>query len=210
MKVYTVTVGKIIPTNAYFYIDERTKHGFLIDAGDEADVLMKKISDNGWTIEKILLTHGHFDHIGAVEKLSQKLNVPYYIHQNGRQYLTDANYNLSACFGEPIELMGAHYFVDGDKIALKTAENTALKVLHTPGHTADSVVLYDEESGIAFCGDTIFKSSIGRTDVPGGSSQQLWRSIEKKIFTLPKQTVLYSGHTAPTTVGAEQNFWQKI
>ncbi len=207
MIVKALTVGDIIPTNSYFYIDEKSKHGFLIDAGGNADLLEREISNNGWKIEKILLTHGHFDHIGAVERLSRDLNVPYYIHQSGKQYLSDSEYNLSAYFGIPIILGDAKYFIDGDEIFLDADKNVKLRVLYTPGHTTDSVVFYDAKNELAFCGDTIFKSGVGRTDVPGGNAEQLRQSIEKKIFTLPDNTVLYSGHSAPTTVGMEKKYY---
>lgn len=205
MIVKTVTVGDIIPTNSYFYIDEKSKHGFLIDAGGNADLVEREISNNEWKIEKILLTHGHFDHIGAVERLSRDLNVPYYIHQNGKQYLSDSEYNLSAYFGIPIILGDAKYLIDDEEIVLNA--DMKLKVLHTHGHTSDSVVFYDAKNELAFCGDTIFKSGVGRTDVPGGNAEQLRQSIEKKIFTLPDNTVLYSGHSAPTTVGMEKKYY---
>jgi glyoxylase-like metal-dependent hydrolase (beta-lactamase superfamily II) len=205
MIVKTLTVGKIIPTNSYFYIDEKSKHGFLIDAGDNTDILVQEIENNDWKIEKILLTHGHFDHIGAVDELSKKLNIPYYIHRNGQQYLSNPDYNLSIYFAEPITLKDAKYFTDNEEIILEADKNIKLKVLHTPGHTADSVTFYDTDNGIAFCGDTIFKSSVGRTDIPGGDSKQLSQSIKQKILTLPDDTLLYSGHSTPTTVGAERN-----
>ena len=203
MIIKTVTVGEIIPMNSYFYIDEKSKHGFLIDAGGNVDLLEQKIADGDWVIEKILLTHGHFDHIGAVEELG----IPYYIHQNGKKYLSEPDYNLSAYFGAPIILEKAKYFTDGDEIVLDANRNVKLEVLHTPGHTADSVVFYDAKNGVAFCGDTVFKSSVGRTDVPGGNEKQLWQSIKHKIFTLPDNTILYSGHSLPTTVGEEKKYY---
>lgn len=204
MIVKQVPVTGMIETNSYFYIDETSKHGFLIDAGAEAEKLLKLVKDNAWTIEKILLTHGHFDHIGAVEQISQALNIQYFAHQNGRNYLPNPSYNLSAFLGDEITLQNAQYFADDTLIELTANPAIKLKAIHTPGHTQDSVIYYDAANELAFVGDTIFKHSVGRTDIPGGDFQQLMQSIEDKIFTLPPQTVLYSGHTEPTTVGAEQ------
>lgn len=204
MIVKQVPVQGIILTNSYFYIDEKSKHGFLIDAGAEAEKLLKIIKDNGWTIEKILITHGHFDHIGAVEKIAQTLNIPYLAHENGREYLPNPTYNLSAFFGDDIVLNNAEYLQDGAEITLNAAPNVKLKVIHTPGHTQDGVVYYDESNSLAFVGDTIFKHGIGRTDIPGGDYNQLIFNICNKIFTFPDPTILYSGHSEPTTVSAEK------
>ena len=204
MIVKQVPVRGIIETNAYFYIDEKSRHGFLIDAGAEAEKLLKIIKDNDWIIEKILITHGHFDHIGAVEQIAETLHIPYFAHENGREYLPNPTYNLSAFFGDDIVLNNAEYLQDGAEITLKANPTVKLKVIHTPGHTQDGVVYYDESNSLAFVGDTIFKHGIGRTDIPGGDYNQLQQSICNKIFTFLNNTILYSGHSEPTTVSAEK------
>ena len=204
MIVKQVPLYEFLTTNAYFYIDEKTKHGFLVDPAAEADKLLQIIKENGWTIEKILITHGHFDHIGAVEKLAKELNIPYYIHINGKQYLINPQMNLSAFFEKNIALSNADYVEDGDKITLSAAPEVCLQVIHTPGHTTDSVVYYDKNNDVAFVGDTVFKDSEGRTDLPGGNSFQLYNSIKNKVMTLPEDTILYSGHTEKTSVQHEK------
>lgn len=204
MIVKQVPLCEILTTNAYFYIDEKTKHGFLVDPAAEPEKLLKIIKENGWTIEKILITHGHFDHIGAVEKLAKELDVPYYIHSNGKQYLINPQMNLSSFFEQNISLTDAKYLQDRDEITLSTAPDIKLKVIYTPGHTADSVIYYDPNNNVAFVGDTIFKDSEGRTDLPGGNTAQLYESIRNKVITLPDNTVLYSGHTEQTTVQNEK------
>lgn len=204
MIVKQVPVAGIIETNSYFYIDEASNHGFLIDAGAEAERLLKIISDNQWIIEKILITHGHFDHIGAIAEIGKKLDIPYFAHQNSVQYLPNPNFNLSAFFGKDIVLENAQYFDDNAEIALEANPAVVLKVIHTPGHTQDAVAYYDAQNALAFVGDTVFYHSVGRTDIPGGNFEQLMQSIENKIFTLPDDTVLYSGHTQPTTVAEEK------
>ncbi len=203
MQILIEKVLGIIPEKTYFYIDEKSKHGFLIDPGYQAEQLLKIIKEEGFIIEKILLTHGHFDHIGAVKKISETLNLPYFIHENGMTYLNDVNFNMSTAFGEAIILTDAQYLQDGDVISLNNNKSVQLKVIHTPGHTSDSVIYYDEKEKLAFVGDTIFRNGIGRTDLPGASEQLLHDSIKNKIFTLPPETVLYSGHSSPTTVQEE-------
>ena len=204
MIIDALPVSDAILTNAYFYIDEQTRHGFLIDPGAEADRILQKIKDNKWVIEKILITHGHFDHIGAIQKIHQELKIPYFAHQKGKDYLTDVNYNLSVFFGKSVILNKAEYLKEGDEVTLQANPDIKLKVIYTPGHTQDSVIYYDINNNTAFVGDTIFKNSVGRTDLPGGNTQQLYQSIEEKIFTLPNETVLYSGHSEPTTVKQEK------
>ena len=204
MIVKQVPLCEILTTYAYFYIDESSKRGFLIDPAAESEKLLQIIKENGWIIEKILITHGHFDHIGAVERLAKELNIPYYIHTNGKQYLIDPQMNLSSFFEKNIRLSDAQYLKDNDEINLTSSPDIKLKVIYTPGHTADSVIYYDENNNLAFVGDTIFKNSEGRTDLPGGNTSQLYNSIKNKIITLPDNTTLYSGHTEKTTVHNEK------
>ena len=190
--------------NAYFYIDDRTKHGFLIDPGAQADALVRMIRKEGWTIEKILLTHGHFDHTGAVNELRKALEVQVYAYETADMYLLDTRMNLSTACGEYVIVRDAHYLCDGDIIALEADPEFRLQAIHTPGHTPDSVIYYAPKDGIAFVGDTIFKGSLGDTRYPGGKRSDLLRSIGEKIFSLPEDTVLYSGHSEKTTVGVEK------
>ena len=205
MIVEKITVDNGFETNVYFYIDEKTKHGFLIDPAYDAKLLLETIKNHDWIIEKILITHGHVDHIAATEEVSKTLNIPYYIHKNSKEYLSDPSLNLSAFFGGNINLNDAIYFDDGDEISLSAAPEIKLKVIHTPGHTQDSCVFYDEKNGALFSGDTIFRGAFGRTDFPGSDLKQMLHNINEKIFTLPGETIIYSGHTRETTVEREKN-----
>ncbi|HBI64268.1 MAG TPA: MBL fold metallo-hydrolase [Clostridiales bacterium] len=202
--VAEIPVKGFFEVNCYCYIDERTKHGFLIDPGAQARGLRNLIAQNGWTIEKILLTHGHFDHMGAVNELRDALSVPVYAYRTADDYLSDARNNLSALCGPPITVRDVRYLDDGDIVALAANPSFSLRVIYTPGHTTDSVVYYSERDAIAFAGDTIFKGSIGTDQYPGGSATNLRTSIVRRIFTLPPETVLFSGHTERTTVGTEK------
>ncbi len=188
----------VIPVNSYLHIDPATQTGFLIDPGADAPRLLHFIEKQNWTIEAILLTHGHFDHIGAVAEISERLSIPYYIHRNGEAYLVDTRLNLSAYYGEAIVLHNAKYLDDGDTISIHANPEWALQVIHTPGHTPDSVVYYHPSEQLAFVGDTIFShGSYGATHFPGGNEQQLFASIRSRILTLPPDTTLLSGHSEP-------------
>lgn len=199
-----VPVKGYFEENCYFYIDAQTKNGFLIDPGAQANGLLCIIRENGWTIEKILLTHGHFDHTEAVNELRDQLHVPAYAYENADDYLLDTRMNLSAACGEHVIVRDVYSLKDGDIVSLSVNPAFGLKVIHTPGHTPDSVIYYSAKGKVAFVGDTIFKGSIGNYQYPGGNPEDLQRSIIEKIFTLPDDTVLCSGHSGQTTVGAEK------
>lgn len=209
--IYTVEVGYIIATNAYFYIDDETRHGFLIDAGAEPERLLHLISENNFIIEKILLTHGHYDHIGAAAAIQQALNIPICMQKNGKIYAENTAWNLSTAFGSEIILENVTYLEDYSEIFLSTNENFKLKIIPCAGHTTDGAIYYSEKDGVAFVGDSIFKGSFGRTDLPGGDEKTLFENIKTKILTLPDDTILLSGHSEPTTVAVEKNrAWFKV
>ena len=198
-----MTVGDMIPTNSYFYIDDTTQHGFLIDAGAEGARLAAYAEKHGWTIERLLLTHCHFDHIGGAAEFSTRTGAPIYAAEDSPRYYSDPRWNLSLWGGGSVTLSDVTTFSDREVITLAANPDVALEVRCTPGHTTDSCIFYSARDGVAFVGDTIFCASVGRTDFPGGNTQELWDSIAREVFTLPPETVLYSGHTEPTTVGAE-------
>ncbi len=199
-----VPVSDVFCENAYFYIDPETREGFLIDPGAEAEKLYQIIKRNNLKIKAILLTHGHFDHTGAVQELHERLGIPYYISKPGQQYLTDPEINLSGEFGRDIILPEAQFFEDGDFISLPDNPQFGLQVIATPGHTPDSVTFYSPQDRAAFVGDAIFRGSAGTSQFPGGNQRLLIDSILNKILKLPDDTVLYSGHTPPTSVGNEK------
>ena len=202
--VRCVPVKGYFEENCFFYIDKVTKHGFLIDPGAEAGRLLSLIHREGWAIEAILLTHGHFDHTGAVNELREALGVPVFAYEDADRYLLDSRMNLSAfCVGN-WTVRNVMYLRDGDTVSLRANSAISLQVIHTPGHTTDSVVYYSEQDRVAFVGDTIFKGSIGNYQYPGGNKQEIIESITEKILTLPDDTVLYPSHSDKTTVGTEK------
>lgn len=198
-------VQGVFAENTYFYIDSHTKSGFLIDPGAQAGLIYDTIRQNGWTIEKILLTHGHFDHLGAAELLREKLVAPIYIYPEDAAYLNDPYLNLSANSGHSMVVPHYEELHDNEIIRLKANSGFYLKVIHTPGHTPGSVTYYSPEENAAFVGDLLYQHGPGLTNFPGGDRSVLEESIINKIFTLPDDTVLLSGHSSPITVGQEKS-----
>ena len=193
-------------SNSYFVIDDNTKHGFLFDAGAEGAYLSGIMDKEGYVIEKIIITHGHFDHIGGIEELRKYKKIPVYIHEAGTRFLSDPRYNLSAMTGDVIKITADGYFKDGDIIETEDG-GLSLRVINTPGHTDDSCVFYCEKGGFAVTGDTIFRGTYGNYRFPTGDYATLMKSIKEKILTLPPETVLYSGHTTETTVEREKGMY---
>lgn len=202
--IVEVPVKGYFEENCFFFIDDKTKHGFIIDPGAQADELLSVIQKKGWVIEKILLTHGHFDHTGAVDEIRKALKISVLSHRRSDEYLLVAKKNLSALCGPAITVKNVEYLDDGDLIALEANPDFCVKTIHVPGHTTDSVMFYSETGHVAFVGDTIFKGSIGNYQYPGGNPEDLQRSIINRIFTLPDETILCSGHSEQTTVGIEK------
>lgn len=202
-----VDVAHVLTENTYFYIDDKTNHGFLIDPGAQADKLLQIIDEKNFIVEKILITHGHIDHVGAVNEIQQKLKIPVYMHENGKIYAENPVKNLSQFIIESsYKLNDVNYLKDGEIIALEKNPDFKLKIIHTPGHTTDGAIYYDEKNKLAFVGDTIFKMGRGRTDFPGGNEKVLIDTIKNKIFTMPDETFLLSGHGESTTVKDEKFF----
>ena len=204
--ILTVEVGYYNPVNSYFYIDDETKHGFLIDPGDEAEKLLHICSQKNFTIEKILITHGHYDHIGAVNQIQDALKIPVIMHKEGKFYAEEPTWNGSNFLGGNIILNDVTY-LDDAQIVLDSNTNFGVTMIHTPGHTLDGVIYYNAKDNVAFVGDTIFKGTYGRYDLPGGDMKTLFNSIRTKILTLPDDTFLLSGHTPATTVKEEKILW---
>lgn len=204
-----LTVRGVFTENCYFYIDEATTAGFIIDPGAQAGLIYDTVVENGWTIEKILLTHGHFDHTGAAEQLSRALGAPIYIYPSDAPYLADARLNLSASSGIPVIVRHYEELYDGEVIKLKANTAFSLKVIHTPGHTPGSVSYYSQSERAAFIGDTLYEHGPGLTHFPGGDARVLARTIAEKILALPPDTILLSGHSSPITVEEERRILMK-
>ena len=199
MKIIAMEVG-VIGTNCYLVINEEQKTGVVIDPGGDADQILEKIKQKGITIEAIFLTHGHSDHIMAVDEVREVTGAKVYISEADADMLTKASSNLSVYMGAGREFKAADEFlIDGETI---TAAGLKFQVVATPGHTKGGICLLCGDT--VFCGDTIFSESIGRTDLPGGSYSQILHSIKTKIMVLPDEMKLLPGHGPATTIGWER------
>ena len=199
MKIIAMEVG-VIGTNCYVVINEEQKKGVVIDPGGDADQILEKIKQKGITIEAIFLTHGHSDHIMAVDEVREVTGAKVYVSEADADMLTKASSNLSVYMGAGREFKAADEFlIDGETI---TAAGLKFQVVATPGHTKGGICLLCGDT--VFCGDTIFSESIGRTDLPGGSYSQILHSIKTKIMVLPDEMKLLPGHGPATTIGWER------
>ena len=180
------------PTNCYIVFDEDTKETMVIDPGGEPEKIIEMLNVLGGKLKYIYLTHCHGDHIAGVEKLKQECGGKILIHRSDAEGLENEDISLTAYIGlSNIELETDSRVVDEDLIHVGKIK---FKVMHTPGHTQGGTCLYCEEEKLIFSGDTIFKGTWGRTDLPTGSLINIMNSITKKILLLPDETIIYPGH----------------
>ena len=200
LRVECIPVGRLL-SNSYLLYDAGGGEGIIIDAGDDAERIIRIVEMNGVKVKGIYLTHGHFDHVLAVRELRERLGCGFYIHENDAMILSrvplDVKYFLDLDIDPPPEPDG--WIFDGQILHVGGHE---IKVIHTPGHTPGSVCYLAREA--IFTGDTLFAGSIGRTDLPGGSLQDLLNSISTKILSLPDHYAVYPGHGPSSTIGAER------
>ena len=199
LRVYGMEVGPLAE-NTYIVEHVESRKAAVVDPGDEGEEILERIAERGITLDKILLTHGHFDHVGAVRTLRERTGARIHVHPEEVERMRTAG-RQGGMFGLSVQNPPAPDVLvrEGDTVELGDQE---FRVLHTPGHTPGHVTFLT--GGMAFVGDLIFAGSIGRTDLPGGSFDDLIRAVREKIFTLPDRTVLFPGHGPATTVGEER------
>lgn len=200
LRIEQYIVGSV-STNCYFAINDDTKEVLIIDPGAAAKQLAAKVEEEGLKPVGILLTHGHFDHAGAAEELAELLDVMIYAHEAERETMETPGLNLSGWEGRADTYHVGKYVADEAILALA---GFSIRVLHTPGHTVGGCCYYFAEQSTLFSGDTLFCTSIGRTDFPKGSASQLIRAIHEKLMILPDETAVYTGHGEMTTIGMER------
>ncbi|HEY5584871.1 MAG TPA: MBL fold metallo-hydrolase [Ruminiclostridium sp.] len=172
----------------------------LIDAGVKCDKVLSIAKELNLTIEKIILTHGHIDHVAELDNIVEHTNAKVYIHIDDEMALTDARFNVSAYTGTAMTFKcKSEALRDGSVVHLGDLE---LKIIHTPGHTPGSICVEVENN--LFSGDTLFNSGYGRVDLPNGSFEDIYNSIVDKLFILPDDMIVYPGHGSSTTIEAER------
>ena len=195
-----------VQTNCYI-VSNKEKDCLIFDPGEEAGRIIGEIRKNGLRPLAVLLTHTHFDHIGAVDAIREMYNIPLYVHAKEVDWLADPLKNGSGKYAElPNYIVGkpdeAHVIRKEGELVIGEFK---IDVVHTPGHSPGSISFIFKEDGFAIVGDTLFEQSIGRTDLIGGSMEVLLKSIHEKLLSLPEDTIIYPGHGEYTTPAAEMN-----
>jgi len=203
LEIVTFTLGPA-QTNAYLIADLEGREAAVIDPAWDGHLILAEAERRGWRIAHLWYTHAHFDHIGGAGAIANALNPLPLVALHPADHVLWRAEGGAPLFGFKID-PGPEPTIDlGDGQVLKLG-NTRLEVRFTPGHTPGHCVFYSAVDNVCFCGDLIFAGSVGRTDLPGGDGDALAASIKSKIFTLPDQTRLLSGHGPETTVGEERH-----
>ncbi len=204
-KILQMRLG-MIQTNVYVAVHEDTGECVIVDPADSANVIAQQLSARSLKPVAILLTHGHFDHIGAVDDLRDLYSIPVLALREEQHLLADPEENLSDNYGMNLSIQADEWLTDGQELTLAGEKFT---VIATPGHTEGGACYYLPERDVLFSGDTLFCCSIGRTDFPTGSSSALVTSLREKLLVLPESTVVYPGHNEATSIEweKEHNPW---
>ena len=196
------------PTNCYIIFDEKSSETMVIDPAGDVDKIQEMLQIFSAKLKYIFLTHCHGDHIAGVSELKKRYGGKVLIHRNDANGLNNPEINLVPYIGlEPIELEADSILDDNDLIHLGNLE---FKVIHTPGHTAGGISLYCAKEQCVFTGDTLFRGTWGRTDLPTSSMQDIIESITNKLMTLPDETICYPGHGKSTIIKEEKPIYLEL
>lgn len=204
LMVKTLPTG-MLAENCYIVYSEETRNAFIVDPGDEGEMLAQFIDDNQLKPLFIINTHGHFDHIGAVEYLKARYNLPFYLHKADLDLVKKGE----IIFGmkeEQAKVEKIDTLLEGEERI--SFEDEEIQVIATPGHTRGGVCLYLSKSDVLFTGDTLFLGTIGRTDLKGGNYSELILSVNERLKEIPDTAVVYPGHGEKTTMGYERQYNQ--
>ena len=200
MIVKTLAVG-LLQTNCYVVGCEKTKQAAVIDPGDEAGRILAAVREAGLKVTHVLLTHAHFDHIGAADEVVRASGAPLALHPGDLPLLKAGGGAIFFDLEPPAIPAAPDTLAAGQAIAVG---ELTLRVLHTPGHTPGHVTFYAPDERAVFDGDVLFAGGIGRADLPGSDFETLMRSIGEQLMTLPDDTAVYPGHGPATTIGRER------
>ena len=198
LKIVQIPVGALA-MNATLVMDEESRETIFFDPGDEIERILEIANHEDMNITRLIATHCHVDHIAGANTAMEKLGLPLEICPLGKKLLGNVG-PIAAAFGYSVsEIKEGGYLDEGDIVKIGKTEFT---ILHCPGHSPDSLCFYSE--GVLIGGDVIFRGSLGRTDLPGGNTEQLMNSITEKIYNLPEDTIIYPGHGPKTDLGREK------
>ncbi|AXH99014.1 MBL fold metallo-hydrolase [Sporosarcina sp. PTS2304] len=203
MRVHTYPLGPI-QTNCYIVVDDQ-KNCLVFDPGYDGEALLAELRKLSVKPLAVLLTHAHFDHIGAVDTVRDAYNIPVYLHVAEKKWMSDAMLNGSGKYPvlPDVVCKPADILLEDEK-SLEIGP-FMIETRRTPGHSPGSVTYVFEDGNFAIVGDTLFQSGIGRTDLPGGNTETLLTSIHEQLLSLDDDTIVYSGHGPATTVGNEKD-----
>lgn len=191
----------MVSTNVYVCMHAETKEAFIVDPADDADEIIRLVSAMGAKPCAILLTHGHFDHIGAADALRKRYEIPVYAEEHEKELLSSPALNLSGGWADSLTLTADHLLKNGDMLNIA---GFTIRVLHTPGHTPGGCCYELVGEDILFSGDTLFYMSVGRTDFPGSSGAAMRMSLHRLLEELSEDTQVLPGHGESTTIGYEK------
>lgn len=200
--IHEVLPVGMLQCNCSIFGDEQSHEAIVIDPGDNIEDILAILEKHALHVKEIVITHAHIDHIGGAAKLKAATGAPVLMNANDQELYDQMDVQASWLGMEPPTRTAIDAPArDGDVLTLGPVE---FRVLHTPGHTQGSISLWIPAENKLIAGDTLFRDSIGRTDLPGGNPRQILRSIEGKLLQLPEETVVVPGHGANTTIGREK------
>ncbi len=202
LKIGRTVLGPV-QTNCYFVYDDETKKTVIFDVPSDGERLYSALTDKGFTISGVLLTHGHYDHIMGCNELRKAASCKIYAYEEEKDVCENTHNNCTEDLGRLYTVRCNKYLKDGEEIDI---DGIKCRLIATPGHTKGSCCYYFEKEGILISGDTLFEGSIGRSDLPTGSEAALIRSIKEKLMCLPDDVKVYPGHGMDTTIGYERNY----